>query len=696
MNTTANRTAYWQRVAQLALFATLVVFITFLFPSRLKIDFVVQPGQTWRFEDLRAPFDFPVLKPDSVLKAERETALRDFSPVYRLNTELLGKKLELLESQMRNQLAQSGSSDYFPDVAQRPEVYFKYAQRILTLFYDRGILQPAAAHADRGDSFVITVLKDNTARRRTLENFFSVKTAQEWLIDSLPASGLREPDFLYPLLESLIEPNLQYDEALSNRARQELLESVSEYGDMVKKGDLIALRNGLVSEEAFQKITSMRAHYTREFANRQSEAGIGSGYFLLAFILALVFFIYLKNLEPVVLQRTSHLAFVLSWIAFYSWIVYMVERTNPFNAYFIPFCIAPIIIQTFFNKRLALFTHITTILYASFISSLGWDFTFLQILAGIVVLLVNADISRWSRFFLAILSMLGISLLTYLGLTLVGQGKLGAINLTIPGWLLLAAFLTLLALPMIPMLERLFGFVSPLRLRELADLNRPLLQELAFKAPGTFQHSIQLSNLCEAAALEIGADALLVKTGALYHDIGKMVNPEYFVENQLEPESPHRHLTPEESAKIILGHVSSGVQIAKKYGLPTVLVDFITTHHGTTRTEFFYRKMMLDNPNMPLTDAAFRYQGPLPGTKEQTIMMLGDSIEAASRSLQQPTEQAIMVLIDQVIQDKITMGQMNRSPLTFKELEVCRHTFRRILRSVHHPRIAYPELKSDH
>ena len=176
---------------------------------------------------------------------------------------------------MLNQLAQSCYSEYFPDVAQRPVFYFKYAQRILTLFYDRGILQPAAAHADRGDSFVITVLKDNTARRRTLENFFSVKTAQEWLIDSLPASGLREPDFLYPLLEALIEPNLQYDEALSNRARQELLESVSEYGDMVKKGDLIALRNGLVSEEAFQKITSMRAHYTREFANRQSEAGIG-------------------------------------------------------------------------------------------------------------------------------------------------------------------------------------------------------------------------------------------------------------------------------------------------------------------------------------------------------------------------------------------------------------------------------------
>lgn len=408
-----------------------------------------------------------------------------------------------------------------------------------------------------------------------------------------------------------------------------------------------------------------------------------------------MYFIYLQNREPAILTNWRKLVFTLFWIALYAWLIHWAEETNPINAYFIPFSIAPIILQTFYNKRLALFTHVIIILTASFITSLGWDFTFLQLLAGIVVLLTNVDVNSWPKFFFSIFSMLVASLLAFTGLTLVEHGNLFSWNWTILTWIFLSAFLTLLALPLVPLLESIFGFVSAFRLRELMDLNRPLLRELAIKAPGTLQHSIQVGNLSEAAAREIGADALLLKCAALYHDVGKMLHPEYFVENQSGIESPHEEKSNLDSARIIISHVTEGEKMARKSGLPPLLIDFITTHHGTTRVEYFYRKMLNESSDEMPDELDFLYPGPKPHTKEQTIFMMADSIEAACRSLKQPTEQSMNELIDNIIAGKIKMGQLEESPMSFNELERCRAAFKRFMRSVHHQRIEYPELKKE-
>ncbi len=695
MNGYARLSLYFPAAARVALFAGLVAFITFLFPSQIKVKFDVRPGQTWRFEDLLAPFDFAVRKPVAELEQEQRQALEDFSPYYRLDARVLENRATLFEQTLRSQLPQLASSGDFPDVVQRPEAYISYGKRLLRRLFERGIISPAPEHADKGKTFVINLIAGNTSQRRTLEYFYTEKSAQALLVDSLPSSGLAEPDYLYPILEKMIVPNISYDAVVSENFRREMLSAIPEYRGMVKKGEPIVMRNGIVTEDVYQKIISMQEHYEQGIAGRYSATGISVGYFLLALLLSFIYFAYLRSREPAVLRSLPKLFFLLAWIALYGWLVHWAEQSNPLNAYFIPFCIAPIVIQTFFNKRLALFTHIITVLSASFISSLGWDFTFLQMLSGIVVLLTNVDVNSWSRFFLSILAVLLAELFIFVGLTLVEQGNLASWNWTVFAWIFLSAFLTLLALPLVPLLERIFGFTSPLRLRDLMDINRPLLQELALKAPGTLQHSIQVGNLCEAAAREIGADTLLLKAGALYHDVGKMLNPDYFVENQSGAESPHEEKSPMESAQIIIGHVAEGVLMAKKHRLPQVLIDFITTHHGTTRVEYFYRKLVNDQPGTEVAEEEFRYPGPKPLTKEQTIMMMADSIEAACRSLKTPTEQAIFELIDKIIEGKINMGQMEDSALNFRELEICRQAFRKTMRSVHHQRIEYPELKKN-
>lgn len=677
---------------RLALFLALTLYWVWLFPSQAKLHFDIRPGQTWRFDDLTAPFDFAVRRSAAELERAQQRVLQDFSPYYRINPRVQDERIALFEQNFRAQVAQLKNPDDFPDVLQHPDAYLTYGKRLLRHLFERGILNPTPEHAQKGKTFVINVIDGNTSRQRTLEYFYTVQTAQAALVDSLPASNLAEPDFLYPLLEKSIVPNVEYDAVVSENFRQEALKTVPQYRGMVRKGELIVPRNGLVTEEVWQKISSMQEHYEEEMAGRSAASRIQLGYLLLALLLAFVYYFYLRNRDPAELESFPKLTFLLIWMVVYAGLVYWAEQNNPLNAYFIPFCIGPIVVQTFYNKRLALFTHLITVLVVGFISSLGWDFTFLQILAGIVILLTNVDVNSWSRFFMSIFAMLAVMLLAFISLTLIEQGSLAGWNWTALAWIFLSAFLTLLALPLVPLLERIFGFVSPLRLRDLTDLNRPLLQQLALKAPGTLQHSIQVGNLCEAAAREIGADALLVKVGALYHDIGKMLNPEFFVENQTGQESPHAGRSPQESAQIIISHVTEGVQMARKYRLPKNIIDFIETHHGTTRVEYFYRKMLNEWPDTDIPDADYRYPGPKPRTKEQTIMMMADSIEAACRSLKNPTEQAIFELIDKIIDGKINMGQMQESALSFQELEICRQSFRKTMRSVHHQRIEYPEV----
>jgi putative nucleotidyltransferase with HDIG domain len=458
----------------------------------------------------------------------------------------------------------------------------------------------------------------------------------------------------------------------------------------VEKGELIATKDGIITKDIYQKLVSFQKKYEEDVSNKSSFYGVFTGYFLLTCLIMMVFIVYVKTYEQDIFAKFNRLMFILLWFIAYSYLVWAIEKSGNLSSYLIPFCIVPIIIKHFYSDRIAFFTHIVNILIVSFLTTLGYEFIELQILAGIVAVLSVTDARNWNGFFSTVFAIGITYALGLLGLSLIKEGTLESIDWGIFSWIFLNMLLTMLAFPLIPLLERVFGFTSSISLVELSDMSRPLLKNLSLKAPGTMQHSLQVANLCEAAAETIKADTLLVKVAALYHDIGKMEHPQYFSENQ-SGYNPHNEISNIESAKIIIGHVTEGIKLAKKHRLPQILIDFINTHHGTTRVEYFYRKEIEENPEANIDEAQFRYPGVRPKSKEETILMIADSLEASCKSLQNPTGRAIDEMVEKIIAFKIKNRQLEESELTFEELEKCKIIFKSLLRSINHVRMEYPE-----
>ncbi|MEN0003770.1 MAG: HDIG domain-containing metalloprotein [Bacteroidota bacterium] len=680
-------------VFRLLLVLGVIAFISFLFPNHIRFKYDFEKGQRWNYDDLEAPFDFAIRKTEETLAEERQKLDQEFSPFYEVDPTVVKTQTTAFEEGFAQQIDMVKQSGQFRDVLLNPNKYKAYGQQFLLRIYDRGVINLQESHSDKSEQFVVNLVNGNSTRQATLEYLLTARSAQELLRDSLPYSRLAEPEFLYPLLENAIQPNIQFNASLTQKELERVLANVSTSQGMVRKGELIVPKGGIVTGNIYQKLISFRDQYREEVTADRSDIGVFAGYFILTSLIVGVFMFYLYLFAKPIFQRSMKLIFILMWLVVYSYLVFVVEKADVLSAYMIPFCIVPIVIKTFYNERLALFTHIVVVLIASFLSSLGYEFTFLQILAGIVVLLSDVDTRDWSRFFRSMLYIFLTYALAYFGLSLIEEGKISTIDWSVYTWIFLNVFLTLLAYPLIPLLERFFGFTSSISLVELSDMNRPLLRQLSLKAPGTFQHSLQVANMAEVAARRINADPLLVKVAALYHDIGKTQNPNYFIENQ-SGKNPHEELTFLESAKIIIGHVTEGVKMAKKQRLPAVLVKFIETHHGTTRAEYFYRSYLKEHPEKEIDESLFRYPGPKPNTKEETILMLADSIEAACKSLKNPTGQELDAFIDKIIAGKITQGQLDDSQMSFQELEYCKEEFKGIMRSVHHVRIEYPEEKT--
>ncbi len=671
---------------------TVIIFISFLFPNNVKFKYQFERGQVWRYDDLVAPFDFAIRKSDQEIEAEKQEIEADFSPYYELLPSVARNSKQAFENQFSQQLTVVSQEEQFKDVFGQPDRYRNFGTAMLDRMYERGIISLHEDHKNKGKDFVINIVKGNTSYQQTLDNILNLEEARSLLSDSLPYSRLAEPEFLYPIMESVLRPNLFYSDTLTQMFQEDALGSISMARGKVKKGELIIPQDGYVTDDIYQKLVSFRTQYEKEISDKKSYLYVFLGYFLLTSIITGVFILYLRLFYNGIIHHFREMLFMLLWLFAYSYLVYAVEQINVLSTYLIPFCIVPIVIRTFYDSRLALFTHIVIVLIASFLSSLGYEFTIMQILAGIVVLLSDVNTRDWSRFFYSMLFIFLTYALTYFGLSLIQEGALDKIDWSIYTWFAINTFLTLLAYPIVPLFERVFGYLSPITLVELSDMNRPLLRELAMKAPGTLQHSLQVANLAEAAANEIGADPLLVKVAALYHDIGKTANPLYFIENQ-SGKNPHDEISNLESAKIIIGHVSEGVEMARKYKLPKVLINFIKSHHGTTRTEYFYKNHIAEHPDKEFDESLFRYPGPRPISKEETILMIADTIEAACKSLKNPSEKELLDFIDKLVAGKITKGQLENSEMSFSEFETCVNIFKQIMKSVYHVRIEYPEDK---
>lgn len=678
-------------VTRYLLIGAVILMVSLLFPNTAAFNFKFEKNGIWRYEDLTAPFDFAIQKPEEAYQAEVNALKSKLNPFYLKDSQTTATQRNLFEAEFLSKI-QSADLSQYQDVREHQNFYRQLGNRLLLRVFGSGVIKISEQQAIEGENTIINVLyAQNRAERRIIKNIRDEDQAEKLMSDSLYASNLPQADFLLDLMEKAIVPNIAYNDSITKYYHQLEINKIARSKDKIQKGDVIVRRGNTVDENTYQKLVSLEDLVNNQTDEKNSWL-VFSGYLLLTFFLIGALVLYFAIYEKSIFSNFQKLAFMLMWIAAFSYLSYSIFKIGFINPYLIPFCIAPIVIKNFYNERVAFFTHIIIVLLAGFLSAQGYEFLFVQILVGIVVVLSNVKTRNWSGFFISMLFIFLTYVSIYLALSFIKEGLFSAIDWQPVGWIALNTLFTLLAYPLVPLLERIFGFTSDITLIELGSLDNPLLKELSLKAPGTLQHSLQVGNLAESAVSEIGGNALLVKVAALYHDIGKMKNPFHFIENQ-SGQSPHDGLTPLQSATFILEHVTEGERIAKKEGLPKVIIDFIVTHHGTTRVEYFYRKHLEENPDTEIDPSLFTYKGRRPKTKEEAVLMMADSIEAASKSLKNPDETAIENLVEGIIAGKIKQNQFDEADLTFKEMQTVKTVFKKLLKSIYHVRIAYPEGK---
>ncbi len=691
-------------IARYFLVLAVIIGIALLFP-RKNFNYDFELDQPWQYDNLYAPFTYTVNKSEDSIKREKKRVLDSIYPYYNLNQDAAtNTKAQFYKYFERKYIIT------FVDTASKPTTkdslrYIKTAENLIDSIYKKGIIDIDEEHQNKAPSklYVNLMVSANKSSTATASDFFgSVPSACQYAhryLKNLPDSTVT---FLTdPICENLTA-NITYNNTLTRRITYEKMQRVVKTEGRIKQNELIIGQGQLVKGEQFQALISLRKFYDNSTINPQDDhlwnkfAGI-TGYFLISAIIIGTFVLFLLIFENKLYRNFRELCFVLLSVVLFVAILSFIMRLNLVNQvnismYALPFSLIPIIIKNFFGSRVATYVHITIVLLAGFIVSGGYELLFLHFTAGLVAISLSERTHYWSQFFVSSGIILLTYILGYLGVSLIQESSWNNINYVVLGWLFVNTFFTLLAYPLIPVFEKLFGFVSDISLTELGDLNKPLLKELNKKAPGTFYHSLQVANLAEAAASEVGAKALLTKVGALYHDIGKMRRPAYFIENQKTAINPHDDLGPLESARIIKEHVTYGIELAKKERLPGVIIDFIRSHHGTTRIEYFYRKYVKDNPDQEVRMRDFCYEGLLPYSKETAIVMMADSIEAASRSLKNPTDEYIDDLVEKIIDGKIKQNQFVNCEISFKDVSTIKKVFKKQLRSIYHIRISYPEV----
>ena len=668
-------------VVKYFLVAAVIIFISFLFPKHKPYSSDHFAGEIWKDEALIAPFDFPIRKSTQVLDEERNQVEAEFYPIFKEDTSVVNRVFNEIEGDIRTHIEQDTL-----------DAILNWTNKLINDLYSKGILEEA--YPEKWERDHLQLRKGNAIELVKTNSVSRLSKSKQEASTKIMNSVISNKSAVLTLVLSNMEANIVFDQDLTEKFLAEELEKISPNAGMVSKGQKMIGKGEVVTESVLQTLVSLDKYYQDHAGSSREGWTSFAGYLALTIMLVGVLLLYLQLHFQQIFKRFSSLAFMLFWTVLYSYLVFAVEQTDSISTYMIPFCIVPIVIKNFYNDSLALYVHLVVVLIASFLSNLGYEFTFLQLLAGIVAVLTSKETRLWFKFFQTIFFIILTYAIGYMGLSLVEGGELELIEPKMYLWFLLNGVLTLLAYPMIPLLERIFGYTSSITLAELNDLNHPLLKDLSVKAPGTFQHSLQVGNLSEAAAEAINANSLLVKVGSLYHDIGKMNAPQFFIENQVG-KNPHEELEEKASAEIIIKHVTEGTKMATRHRLPKVVIDFIKTHHGTTRVEYFYRTFKEKHPDALIDEAAFTYPGPKPETREQAIVMLADSIEAASRAMANPAIEVLEELIDTICRSKIASGQLSNSDLTFAEFEKCKQVFKQMMRSIYHARIEYPEDKSE-
>lgn len=663
------------------LYGLAIFLIVLFFPKGGQFKYEFQKGKPWQHETLYAPFDFSVLKDAEEIKQEREQIVKSQLPYFTYSDSIQRKVYSNFNSKYL--LIRSDSTLNIKDTLS----FKQHAKRILDEIYRRGVVRNSDLNASMSE---INIVKENRVSILDVDDIFKLQEIFGYVQSQVIDSGQEQDGDAYQnLFLELVVPNIFINKELTQKDIDDKLSSVSATRGFVDQGKLVIARGEVVEGDNFKVLNSLKAEYESELWTENNYLFILVGYTILVALVLMMLMLFLIKYRPKIYNDNAKVTFIYFNIILMVFVTTFMVKYQLAYLFVVPLCILPLILKTFFDARLGLYVHVLTVLILGFVVPNSFEYIFLQIIAGIVTILSVSELYKRANLFISVAQITGIYILGYLAFHTIHEGNFQNIELIAIGLFILNGMITLFAQPLVYLYEKIFGLVSEVSLLELSDTNSKLLRELSNKAPGTFNHSLQVANLAEAAASEIGANAMLVRVGALYHDIGKMLNPMYFSENQISSVNPHDELEPQDSAKIIIDHVYDGIEMAKKNKLPDRLIDFIRTHHGTTQVYYFYKKALDLDENTP--KESFTYPGPLPFSKETAILMMSDAVEAASKSLKNPTYEEIDQFVERIIDTQMKANQFANANITFKDIESIKKVLKKKLTNIYHLRVEYPE-----
>lgn len=658
----------------------LTAIICYFLPRRTSnFSYYFEVGKPWNYDALFAQQDFPIYKTEAQLDTERKQVLENFEPYYTIDLNTYDSVLALLMS----------SEKKAAHLVQSDKAYLKNA---VAEIYAHGVLTADDyAKLQEDNQHNIKVIDNkNIARKVSIKTIFTPKTAYAHIINNAEqhSQALKTIN-----LSNYLKANLVLDSVRTTKAYKQVIESISLTRGIVQKGQKIIDNGDIVSDEQYQLLVSLRkAMDEKEIDQKQSIISyIGS--ILLVCLLMTMLFMYLSTFRPNFMMEYRNTLFLSIIMLILIIAALVLVRFTDWSVYLVPFAILPIMVRVFHDSRTAFFSHIVCTLIVAIVLPNPIAFFLIQIATGLVTIISLKDISVRSQLVATSFFVFLTQSAVYSACLVASTGSLDGFDYHIYIYFLVSAFLLLIVYGLIFVVERTFGFTSAITLVELTNVNSGLLLDFARKAPGTFQHCLQVSNLAREAAKRINANSLLVQVGALYHDIGKMAHPECFIENQNDKGNPLNAMSEREAARLIIGHVTEGVTMAKKSHLPAVIINFIASHHGSSKVKFFYNKYVNAHPEENVDIADFSYPGPKPQTKEEGILMMADAVEARSRSLNEMTEEKISEMVEQMVGQQIADGELSDTPLSLKDVEDIKTIFKECLCSINHHRIAYPELQ---
>ncbi|MFA6580336.1 MAG: HDIG domain-containing metalloprotein [Paludibacter sp.] len=665
-----------QNISKIGLFLCLIAIIAELFPTENTFKYQFEIGKPWSYDLMTASFDFPIYKSEEQIGKERDDFLKDFTPYFQLDITTANKQINKLFS---DEKIKTGKLPAFRN----------YLKSKFKSIYSVGIISVEDYNnlLETNRKNISVILPNRMTHNVSIENIYTPKTAYEEIIKNAP-----DRINSYDLNVYLIE-NLKYDSTTTELSKADLLKNLSLTSGMVQTGERIIDRGEIVTPAIYMELNSLKIEYEKRKELIQQSAIVVVGEIIMISGLVFLFFLYINLFRPRIYDKFNDLLFISILIVMVMGLASFSMRYSSISYYMVPYALLPIIIRVFYDSRTALFAHVITMLIISLMVDNSFQFVLLQIIIGMVAVSSLKDMTQRSQLAQTALYIFLTYSLAFLAFEFISEGNINSVHWGQLIYFAISSVILLFAYVLIYFFEKIFGLISSITLVELTNVNSDLMMKFAEVAPGTFQHTLQVSNLATEAAKKISANSLLVRTGALYHDIGKMKHPEFFTENQMGGKNPLSEMDFEEASRIVISHVTDGVEIAKKSHLPEQIINFIVTHHGLSKTKFFYNSFINAHPEQKPNDAAFTYPGPLPNNKETAILMMADAVEARSRSLPEYTEESINEMVETMINSQIADGQFKDAPITFRDVETVKSVFKEKIKNIYHTRIAYPETK---